>query len=388
MNRMTLCGFAVLMAGAACAAPAVVDVSKAGSPRVSVAVKVGGNAAYKNCLERNLKISGYFELATSGAVTVTGTAGGTVTAAGGGKSVSSSATFATDAEARLAARKFADEMVKKFSEGGTGFASARVVFVNRKGSNNAELYTCYPDGMDIRQITSDGLAAVGPRWAPNGQDVYYTGFLHDKQLVYRVNLATGERKLLSQFKGGATGAAIAPDGRRAAIILSYQGNPELYVLDLGTGVAQRMTTTPAAAEASPAWSPDGTKIAYTSDQSRSPQIYVCDVASRKSTRYTSVGKQNTHPDWSKDGQLCWTSLRNGQWVVMAGPVARGEKGARAVTAPGDWQDPSWTPDARHLVASRDKALFIVDVDPEAESPVAPHMIFGNKGNWMNPAVSK
>lgn len=388
MGKMALFGFAVLAACMADAAPSVVRVEKAGASRVSVSVEVGGNAAFRKCLERNLKISGYFELSQSGAVKVTGTAGSAVTATGNGKAITSNAAFAGDAEARLAARKFADEMVKHFSEGGTGFASARIVFVNRKGSNNAELYTCYPDGMDIRQITSDGLAAVGPRWAPNGNDVYYTGFLHDKQLVYRVNLATGERKLLSQFKGGATGAAISPDGRRAAIILSHQGNPELYVLDLGTGVAQRMTTTPAAAEASPAWSPDGTKIAYTSDQSRSPQIYVCDVASRKSTRYTSVGKQNTHPDWGKDGQLCWTSLRQGQWVVMAGPFANGEKGARAVTKPGDWQDPSWTPDARHLVASRDKALFLVDVDPGAESPVAPHMIFANKGNWMNPAVSK
>ena len=375
----------VLLAAVAVSAAPVVKVEKAGAEKVTVTLNVGGSAAYQKCLKKNLELSGWFKIGPSGSVTVTGTAGGAVSATGRGKTVSSREAFSGDAGARMAARRFADAMVEAFSDGGKGFATTRVVYVNRKGANNAELYMCHPDGWDMRQLTSDGLAAVGPRWAPNGKEIYYIGFLHDKQLAYRLNVETGDRECLGLFKNGASGVAVAPDGRSVAIILSYQGNPELYVMNLASRTLQRMTKTHAAAESSPCWSPDGTKIAYVSDQTRNPQIYVCDVATKSSRRFTSKGRQNTHPDWSKDGRLCWSSLQAGQWCVMAASPDGGEGTAKAVTAPGGWQDPTWAADGRHIVASRDKALFWIDTEPDGDKPV---QLFRNKGNWMNPALSK
>ena len=366
------------------AAP-VVKVEKAGAEKVTVTIQAGGNAWYIKCLKRNLELSGWFKVGPSGTITVSGTAGGAISATGRGKTITSSESFSGDAGARMAARRFADDMVAAFSDGGKGFAATRLAYVNRKGADNSELYMCYPDGWDIRQLTSDGRAAVGPRWAPNGSDLYYTGFLHEKQLVYRLNVETGARECLGLFKNGASGAAVSPDGRSVAIILSYQGNPELYVMDLASRTLKRMTTTPAAAESSPCWSPDGRRIAYVSDQTRNPQIYICDVSSRKSTRYTSKGRQNTHPDWAKDGKLCWSSLQGGQWCVMTSAANGGEASARMVTQPGTWQDPTWAADSRHIVAARDKALFLVDADPDGDKPV---QLFFNSGNWMNPVLSK
>lgn len=368
----------------ATAAP-VVKVEKAGAEKITVSVNVGGSATYQKCLKKNLELSGWFKVASSGSITVTGTAGGQVTAKRSGKTITSSESFSGDAGARMAARRLSDAMVKAFTDGGSGFATTRVVYVNRKGANNAELYMCYPDGWDMRQLTSDGLAAVGPRWAPNGKDIYYIGFLHNKQLAYRLNVETGDRECLGLFKNGASGVAVSPDGRSAAIILSYQGNPELYVMDLASRTLKRMTKTPAAAESSPCWSPDGTKIAYVSDQTRNPQVYICDVASKSCKRFTSKGRQNTRPDWSKDGRLCWASLQQGQWCVMATAPNGGEATARAVTSPGSWQDPSWAADSRHIVASRDKTLFLIDAEPDGDKPTR---IFYNNGNWMNPAFSK
>jgi TolB protein len=237
----------------------------------------------------------------------------------------------------------------------------------------------------MRQITSDARAAIGPRWAHDGSTLYYTGFLHEKQLSYRIDVDSGRRQCLGMFKNGASGSAPSPDGKSVAIILSYQGNPELYVMDLASLKIKRMTNTPAAAESSPCWSPDGSKIAYVSDQTRNPQVYICDVASRKSTRFTSKGRQNTHPDWAADGKLCWSSLQAGQWCIMVSAPNGGEGTARMVTSPGTWQDPSWAPDGRHLVASRDKALFIVDTIEDGDKPV---QMFYNQGNWMNPAFSR
>ena len=375
----------VAAAAASSASALQVNVEKQGTTKLTVSVQVGGSPDYVKALKRNLELSGWFKVAPSGSISVAGTAGGTVTATGRGRTVSSSEAFSDAAGARMAARRMSDAMVGGFTDGGKGFATKRIAYVNRKGSDNAELYMCYPDGWDMRQITSDGRAAIGPRWAFNGKDIYYTGFLHEKQLSYRINVETEQRECLGFFKNGASGAAASPDGRSVAIILSYQGNPELYIMDLASRKIKRMTETPAAVESSPCWSPDGRKIAYVSDQTRNPQVYVCDVATRKSTRYTTKGRQNTHPDWAPNGRLCWSSLQSGQWCIMASEPNGGESSARMVTSPGTWQDPSWAADGRHIVASRDKALFIVDADPDGDKPV---QIFYNKGNWMNPAFSK
>ena len=368
-----------------------VDVVKQGAAKVTVTLQVSGSPEYQKILRRNLERSGWFRIGPSGSITVSGAAGGAVTARGRGKSITSRESFA-DADkvgAHMAARRFADAIVEAFSDGGKGFATKRIACVDRKGTNNGELYTCYPDGEDMKRYVlseTNKCAVIGPRWTPDGKELYFTSFLDAKQLVYRLIVdANAPLKCLGFFAGGASNAAVSPDGRSVALTLCYQGNPELYVMDFASRRIQRMTNTPAAAESSPCWSPDGRKIAYVSDQTRNPQIYICDVASRQSTRYTSKGRQNTHPDWAKNGRLCWSSLQAGQWCVMASEPNGGEASARMVTQPGTWQDPSWAADGRHLVASRDKALFLVDTEPDGDKPV---QLFYNKGNWMNPAFSK
>ena len=379
--------FVVCAVASAFAAAPTVHVSKEGASRVVVSIETSGGtsaAAYNRSLQKNLELTGYFQVGPNGQIRVTGAPGGTVTATGAGKQVTSSAAVTDDKSARMAARQMSDAILQAHTSA-RGFATERIAFVNRKGPDNAELYMCYPDGFDIRQLTGDQRAAVGPRWAPNKNDIYYTGFLQRTPLVYRLDAATGRRSLLAQFKGLATGAAVSPDSKTCAIVLSYQGNPELYVLDFATKRVSRMTRTPAASEASPCWSPDGRQIVYVSDETRNPQVYVVDVATRKSRRITNMGSENTNPDWGADGMLTWCTKRGGLNYVAVMDPAKGESSTRLVTDGGTWEHPSWAADGRHVVASRDKALFIVDTAPDGDRPV---QLFRNAGNWMNPAWSR
>jgi TolB protein len=371
----------------------MVVVNIKGVERVPVSVETAGSgpaaAAFNASLKRNLAISGHFELRANGAVIrITGTPGGLVAASGVGRdkmTVKTNRAFADAKAARMAAREFVDAIVN-VQTGAKGFACERIVFADRKGKDNGELYTCYPDGYDIRQLTSDRHAVVGPRWAPNKEDIYYTGFLQKTPLVYRISASSGRRELLASFKGLATGAAVAPDGRRCAIILSFQGNPELYVYDMAAKMINRMTRTPRASEASPCWNRTGTKMVYVSDETRQPQIYMLDVASRKSTRLTRAGSQNTNPDWGPDGRIVYASKRGGQNVLVVMDPAKGEASARVVTAPGAWEHPSWAADGRHVVAECNGAIFIVDTDPEVvAAKERPIQLFRNAGHWMNPS---
>jgi hypothetical protein len=65
--------------------------------------------------------------------------------------------------------------------------------------------------------------------------------------------------------------------------------------------------------------------------------------------------------------------------------SQGEASAKQVVEAGSWENPSWAANGRHIIASRDKALFIIDTDPDGDKPVR---LFYNKGNWMNPSWSR
>lgn len=377
---------AVIVAAFAAAASAqtVVDVTGVGAEKTSVSINVA-NAAYAKCLQKNLQISGLFNVKQDGSVKVTG-ASGSVTASGKGKSLTAADTFADEKSARMAARKFADAMCEAYGKQ-KGFALDKIIFLNRGKAKKGgamvpgELCVAYPDGYDIRQLTSDKTAAVFPRWKKDANSIYYIGYLRGAPQIWEMDLLTGKRNVKWSFKGSPTGIAVAPDGRRVAAILSFQGNPELYILDGERYI--RLTNTPNVSEGQPTWSPDGTKIAYVSDASRRPQIYVVDVATRKSRRLTTKGRENLDPDWGSDGRITYITKRGGSQIAVMD--AQGDANSKVLTTEGTWEHPSWSRNGRHIVADRDGALFIVD---SMEGGDKPRRMFYANGNWISPSWSK
>lgn len=383
MMNKTMKGLACLAVAAAAAAASyaetVVDISGAGAAKQSVAISVA-NHEYAKCLKKNLELSGLFVVQGSGAIKVGGTAGEVVRAEGLGKAVTSTAPVTDAKSARMAARKMSDAMCHTFGQQ-KGFACDKVAFINRKGGNNAELCMAYPDGYDIRQVTSDAKAALGPRWKNEGT-IYYIGYLNGGQQIYEIDVASGKRKLAWNIRGVSSPAAVSPDGTKVAIVASFQGNPDLYVLSGGRFT--RLTNTPTASEGCPSWSPDGRKIVYVSDESRRQHLYVVDVQTKATKRLTSKGRDNVEPDWGKDGRIAYITKRGGSQIAVMDP-AEGEASVRLVTDPGNWEHPSWARDMRHVVASRDKAIFVVDTETDGDKP---RQMFHAEGNWIDPTWSK
>ena len=375
------------LAAGAVSAATVIETDGAGTEKFAVAINVK-NAEYARCLKKNLELSGRFVVQGAGSITVSDGAGG-VTASGRGKSVTGPASAGDAAASHMAARQLADAMCEAYAEQ-KGFACNKLVFINR-GKPTArgeampgEICTGYPDGLDLRQHTKDGKAALFPRWCKDGETLVYIGYLNGGPQVWELNTRTGKRSLKFSFKGSTTGLAVSPDGRRLAAILSFQGNPELYVLDLAGKNWTRLTTTPLASEGQPSWSPDGRKIVYVSDETRHPQLYVIDVATRAKRRLTSRGSQNVDPDWGPDGRIAYITKRGGSTIAVLDP-AEGEAAAKLVTKPGNWEHPSWSRNGRHLVADSDRALWVIDT---LEGGDEPRRMFSANGNWIAPTWAK
>ena len=189
-NWIFACAIAAAIAGN-CAT--VVNVTVIGArDKKSVSINVSGNGAdaYMKTLKRNLELTGCFKIENGGAIKVSGAIGGTITASGAGKSLSAPTPAGDDKAIRMAARRMSDAMVSAMSEDGQkGFACDRVVFVSRKSPQSSELCMCYPDGQDVRQLTSDGKAAVGPRWKDE-KTVYYIGYLNGGQQIFETSASS------------------------------------------------------------------------------------------------------------------------------------------------------------------------------------------------------
>ena len=366
------------------ASPAVVDVKGSGAEKILVTVDVSGSPAFKRSLERNLAISGNFKLVSrGGSVLVSGSSGGTVTAEGRGKRFSLPVNAADDKTARMFARQLSDAMCKTYT-GRNGFASSQIAFINKKGRSE-ELCVGYPDGGDIRQITRDGTACVGPRWM-NGNTILYTGYVNNAPQIFEINSDSGVRKMKWGFGGLTTGATVSPNGSSAAIILSKPfGNPELCSINMAAGTWKRLTTSRNVNEGQPAWSPDGREIVYVSDETRRLNLFVIDAATKSKRRLTSTGNQNVDPDWGADGRITYTTKRGGNSYIAVMNPSEGDKSARLVTEPGRWEHPSWAPDRRHVVAECDGILYLVDTDENADKPVR---LFSIPGKCITPTWSR
>jgi len=377
--------------------PPVIQVVKKGAAKTSVsfeALKAPGpnGRLFVTTLQNDLKLSGWFDVAApgqGGSITLNGA----VADAGSGIQSSLRVSWPGKAfdwakvstgreEIRRQAHKLADEMVRLIA-GERGIASTKIVFVNRRAPNNADVYMCDADGHNLMQLTKDNVAAVGPRWAPNGTDIFYTSFVRGYPEIYRLIDFGRSRRTLAPFKGLNTGAAVSPDGSQLALILSYQGNPELYTLRIADGQLTRMTKTSHGVEASPCWSPDGRSIVYVSDVAKSPHLYIVDVASRQSRRLTYRGSECVNPDWSAQGRIVFATRSAGGWQIATMDPKAGESSTVFVTTTGGYEHPSWAANGRHIVCSRSSALYILDTlgDP-------PVRLTNIAGNWMSPDWSE
>lgn len=291
-----------------------------------------------------------------------------------------------DRQARALAHHVADDLIFAMT-GQPGMAAAKIVMVgNRTGRK--ELYICDADGAGLRQLTRDNAISVAPRWSPNGRQIVYTSYYRTHfPDVFLIDLSSGERRCLADFPGLNSSAVFAPNGRELALILSKDGNPDLFIMNINGDRLTRLTNTKRAAEASPSWSPDGKDIVFVSDSSGTPQLYIIGREGGAPRRLAVGGAQNVDPDWGANGYIVYSSLIGGQFQLYVLHPVTGE--TRQVSREdASYEDPAWAPDGRHIFCVRrqnyNSRIFIIDT---LSSSCISLMTEIEKGDWFSPDCS-
>jgi Tol biopolymer transport system component len=197
--------------------------------------------------------------------------------------------------------------------------------------------------------------------------------------LYLVNADGGGKRVLTRtawIDGPevVSGPAWSPDGRRIAFLSVRHGNQDVYVLDLGSGQAHRVTRDPAD-DREPAWSPDGRKIAFASERIHGPSgyssdLYVINADGSGERRLTHDLWAPQYPAWSPDGRKIVFSVSdfgNGIYVINADGSGQRRLG------PGG-PEPQWSPDGRRIAyvdgSSGSFQLYVMNADGTAKHQLA------------------
>jgi TolB protein len=86
-----------------------------------------------------------------------------------------------------------------------------------------------------------------------------------------------------------------------AMVLSKDGSPDIYLMDLASKRLTRVTRH-YAIDTEPTWMPDGNSLLFTSDRGGRPQIYRYDLRSGSTERVTYEGVYNARARVAQDGR--------------------------------------------------------------------------------------
>jgi TolB protein len=160
------------------------------------------------------------------------------------------------------------------------------------------------------------------------------------------------------------------------MVLSGEGNPEIYVGNAQGRQIRRLTNTPSI-EASPAWSPDGSRLIFTSDAAGGPQLYTMSAGGGGMTRLsTNISKYCAEPDWSvgDPNKIVFTAgVGRGYQVAVFDLSAQASK--IVSKAPTDAIEPVWLADGRHIICTfrgaNTRSLYLLDTESGKATRLSP-----------------
>jgi len=253
-------------------------------------------------------------------------------------------------------------------------------------------------GGAARQLTMGERGESQPQWSPDGSIISFvsargtgTGEDAPKAQLWLLNADGGEGWPLTTARDGVSSYSWSPDGKRIAYVtldtltreqearVRRRDDPKVYerdfrlaqlwVVDVESKRATKLTSGAFTVDGTPSWSPDGRRLAF--GTSSTPMIrderrdvYVVDIATKTLERITSASDAESTPHFSPDGRTLAFTVSPHEWKANKDSImARTVRNARLVTydlatktltdhaqpgfdvSPGQ---PRWSPDGKRL----------------------------------------
>lgn len=267
------------------------------------------------------------------------------------------------AQMRDLAHQISDAVVR-YLKGVEGIARTKLLYVTEQVPGVKEIAIMDADGFNARPLTSLGKLATTPAWGANGTEFYMTSYHGNRANVYgmtlqpdaAMNYRPGQMWTIAAYGGTNHSPSWNERIRRLALVLSKDGNSEIYTVQRDGSDLQRVTRS-TFTDGSPAWSPDGRRIAYTTNEAGGAHIYVVNADGSGKRRVTTRGSWNDALDWSPDGQrLVFVSRVGGVNDIYVCDVSGDTTSYKRLTMnQGQNESPSWAPNGTHIAFSSNRS---------------------------------
>lgn len=267
---------------------------------------------------------------------------------------------------RRAAHKCADLVYSRLS-GESPFFDSRIAYIAETGPKDhrvKRLAIMDSDGANHRFITAGNATALTPRYSPDYKQIVYLSYLDGNPRIFVYDIGTGRQHLVTESKNVTFAPRWSPDGRSILYSMAIAGNTDIYRVSAQGGQSTKLTDSPGI-DIGGSFSPDGSRIVFESDRSGNQQCYVMNADGSNQKRISFFGGRCATPEWSPRGDLiAFTHIVGDLRVAVMTP---GGGGLRYLT--NSWQDeaPTWAPNGRIVQffrtakGSGEASLWQVDV---------------------------
>lgn len=197
-----------------------------------------------------------------------------------------------------------------------------------------------PGCAEMTRLT-DGIWDMQPAWSPDGRRIAFTSMMGSRAEIFVVDAGGGMRERLTCLGAFSEHPVWSPDGKQIAFTSNCDGTTAVYTMN-ADGSSVRQLTQSRSLDIEPCWSPDGTRIAFSSDRDGGFAIYVADARMGQERRLTAEAPGwQMQPGWSPDGsRIAFTAGLDGEWDIYVAN-ADGTGVQRVTTEPGCDVRPLW-----------------------------------------------
>ncbi|HSC25930.1 MAG TPA: hypothetical protein VLD67_01575, partial [Vicinamibacterales bacterium] len=177
-----------------------------------------------------------------------------------------------------------------------------IAFSRSEVDGTWHIWTMPAEGGAARQLTSGEAGEVYPRYAPDGQTLFFHTWNAPRRIA---RLPLGERipTLLSfDSQQGEAFADVSPDGRSIAFTRPDGDAERIYIASIDGGPARLLSPS---AGTVPRWSPDGSRLAFSANRSYAGGIFVIGSDGTGERRLTGDGGW---PVWWPDGRIGYNGI--------------------------------------------------------------------------------
>jgi Tol biopolymer transport system component len=198
----------------------------------------------------------------------------------------------------------------------TGSARSNIVIANADGSNVTTVYDTNNSGLDPT-LLAEGLAgAFDPAWSPDSQWIafglgqWFQQRLTNTAQIMRIRRDGTGLQALTDGSVNQGFPSYSPDGTRIVYRVWTTGSTiGLRILNLTDNTTQVLTNS---WDNLPQWSPDGSKILFTRKvDDENYDIFTIHPDGTGLTRLTTLGANDAHATWTRDGKILWSTGQSG-----------------------------------------------------------------------------